>query len=182
MPKKTEPLSSDDQRDLARWHRNVGQTTPEDVEKNKKLGNIHALKHGLFANRILAPEEKELFDILIEKLYDDFQFNKSSDFLQVELVGVYSVKLMRAQMEGNADASERLDRMIRAHMRELKTTKVSREGEQPLESQTSPAEWASALLDKAAEVTERQQQKPVSRKKPKRSADNTEDEEEEPAE
>jgi len=55
----------------------------------------------------------------VEKLYGDFQFNKSSDFLQVELIGVYSVKLMRAQMAGDTDAAERLDRMIRAHMREL---------------------------------------------------------------
>ena len=48
--------------------------------------------------------------------------NKSSDFLQVELVGVYSVKLVRAQIEGNTDAAEKLDRMIRCHMKDLKTS------------------------------------------------------------
>ena len=175
-------LTEIENKDMARWHQNVAPASKETIEQSKKNGNLNALKHGLFANRILAPEEKVLFDTLIEKLYDDFQFNKSSDFLQVELVGVYSVKLMRAQMEGNADASERLDRMIRAHMRELKTTKISREGEQPLEAQTSPAEWASALLDKAAEVTDRQQKKGSDRKKPKTISDNTESEEEEPAE
>lgn len=175
-------LNKKEQEELGRWHRNVGKVDSNELRSKKMAGNLNAIKHGLFASHILKPEEKVLFDTLIEKLYEGFQFNKSSDFLQVELIGVYSVKLMRAQMEGNADASEKLDRMIRAHMRELKTTKISREGEQPLEAQTSPAEWASALLDKAAEVTERQQQKAPSRKKPKRSADNTEDEEEEPAE
>ena len=45
-----------------------------------------------------------------------------------ELVGVYSVKLVRAQIEGNTDAAEKLDRMIRCHMKDLKTTKIAREG------------------------------------------------------
>ena len=72
-----------------------------------------------------------MFDIIIEQLHQDFQFNKSSDFIQVELVGVYSVKLVRAQMEGNTQAAESLDRMIRCHMKDLKTTKVAREGEEP---------------------------------------------------
>ena len=72
-----------------------------------------------------------MFDVIIERLHHDFQFNKSSDFLQVELVGVYSVKLVRAQMEGNADAAEKLDRMIRCHMKDQKTTKIAREGEEP---------------------------------------------------
>lgn len=55
-----------------------------------------------------------MFDAIIDRLNQDFEFNKSSDFLQVELVGVYSVKLVRAQIEGNTDAAEKLDRMIRA--------------------------------------------------------------------
>ena len=41
-----------------------------------------------------------MFDAIIDRLNQDFEFNKSSDFLQVELVGVYSVKLVRAQIEG----------------------------------------------------------------------------------
>jgi hypothetical protein len=61
----------------------------------------------------------------------DFQFNKSSDFLRVELVGVYFAKLVRAQMEGNVQAAESLDRMIRCHMQDLKTTEIAREGEEP---------------------------------------------------
>jgi len=163
-----------EQKDFIRWQQSAAQIEEKTKEKSKHHGNISALKHGIFASRILTPEEKELFDILVEKLYGDFQFNKSSDFLQVELIGVYSVKLMRAQMAGDTDAAERLDRMIRAHMRELKTTKIAREGEQPQQSQTSPAEWASALLDKAAEVTEKtQSKKTASKKKPETIADNT---------
>lgn len=136
-------------------------------------GNQNRLKHGIFASKCLTPDEKEMFDSLIEQLYYDFQFNKSSDFLQVELVGVYSVKLVRAQMAGDVDAAEKLDRMIRCHMKDLKTTKIAREGEEPKGTQTTPAEWAAALLEKVAEVAEKKSGKPSPRKKAKKSAKNT---------
>lgn len=172
-------INKKEEQEMAAWQNMKDNPAPV---KDSKEGNVNALKHGIFANRILNEEEKELFDTMVEKLHEDFQFNKSSDFLQVELVGVYSVKLMRAQMEGNTDAAERLDRMIRAHMRELKTTKISREGEQPQQSQTSPAEWAAALLDRVAEITEKtKESKPASTKKRKKSADNIETAEDEPS-
>ena len=114
-----------------------------------------------------------MFDVLIERLHQDFQFNKSSDFIQVELVGVYSVKLVRAQMEGNTQAAESLDRMIRCHMKDLKTTKVAREGEEPKGPRTSPSEWAAALIEKVSEVAEKKPAKKTARKKPKKSSDNT---------
>jgi len=106
-----------------------------------------------------------MFDAIIDRLNQDFEFNKSSDFLQVELVGVYSVKLVRAQIEGNTDAAEKLDRMIRCHMKDLKTTKIAREGEEPKGPQTSPAEWAAALLEKVAEAANAPGTKPSGRKK-----------------
>jgi uncharacterized membrane protein len=157
-------------------------------------GNLQTLKHGIFADRCLTPEEKVMFDSIIEKLHEDFQFNKSSDFLQVELVGIYSVKLIRAQIEGNTQAAESLDRMIRCHMKDLKTTKIAREGEEPKGPQTSPAEWASALLEKVSEAAAQKTasvtrstgraeratkgspkgaKQDAERKKPKKSSDNT---------
>lgn len=147
------------------------------TKKPKKTGapegNQYRLKHGIFASKCLTPDEKEMFDALIDKLYLDFQFNKSSDFLQVELVGVYSIKLVRAQMEGNTDAAEKLDRMIRCHMKDLKTTKIAREGEEVKGQQTTPAEWATALLDKVTEVADKTTRKSPAGKKPKKSAKNT---------
>ncbi len=165
-------IAKRDKQDLDRWHRNQGPTNHEEVKSKAgaKEGNLRTLKHGIFADRCLIPEEKVMFDSIIEKLHEDFQFNKSSDFLQVELVGIYSVKLVRAQIEGNTQAAESLDRMIRCHMKDLKTTKIAREGEEPKGSQTSPAEWASALLEKVSEAAA---QKTASVKKPKKSSDNT---------
>jgi len=159
------PLSKPDKAILDRWHRNEGKTEPPKRGAGAPEGNQYRLTHGIFADRCLTPEEKVMFDVIIERLNQDFVFNKSSDFLQVELVGVYSVKLVRAQIEGNTQAAESLDRMIRCHMKDLKTTKIAREGEEPQGPQTSPAEWAAALLEKVAEAAAAPSGKTSSRKK-----------------
>ncbi|MHB1001453.1 MAG: hypothetical protein ACYC27_19615 [Armatimonadota bacterium] len=140
---------------MDRWHRNNASTKHAGAPK----GNLNALKHGIYADRFLSPEEKELFDKIIEQLQDDFIFNKSSDFLQVELVGVYFVKLGRAQETGDHDAAERLDRMIRCHLKDLKTTKITREGTEPKLPETTPAEWATALLEQYAESEKKGKEK-----------------------
>jgi hypothetical protein len=141
-------IGSEDRARADRWERNGnvrrGPGAPE--------GNLNALKHGIYADRFLTPEEKPLFDAIIEQLQDDFVFNKSSDFLQVELIAVYFLKLGRAQESGDWEAAERLDRMIRCHMKDLKTTKITREGTEPQSPETTPAEWATALLEKLAEA------------------------------
>jgi hypothetical protein len=137
-------LTKPDKEALDRWHRNQGKTEPPKRGAGAPEGNKNRLKQGIFADRCLTSEEKQMFDLIIERLHQDFQFNKSSDFIQVELVGIYSVKLVRAQMEGNAQAAESLDRMIRCHMKDLKTTKVAREGEEPKGPRTSPSEIRAA--------------------------------------
>ena len=121
-----------------------GPGAPED--------NTNALRHGIYADRFLSDEERPLFDAIIAQLHEDFVFNKSSDFMQVELVAVYFLKLGRAQEAGDWDAAEKLDRMIRCHLKDLKATKIAREGEEPKGPETTPAEWATALLEKLAGV------------------------------
>jgi len=92
-------------------------------------------------------------------------FNKSSDFMQVELVAVYFLKLGRAQEAGDWDAAERLDRMIRCHLKDLKATKIAREGEAGSGPETTPAEWATALLEKLAESQKKPAGKSAKKKK-----------------
>jgi len=61
--------------------------------------------------------------------------------------------------------------MIRCHLKDLKATKIAREGEEPKGPETTPAEWASALLERWTES-----QKPKRRRKPKNAettSDNT---------
>jgi hypothetical protein len=136
-----------DAEELDQWRRNSGARRPGAPD-----GNTNALKHGVYANRFLTSEEQPIFDAIIEHLHEDFVFNKSSDFMQVELVAVYFLKLGRAQEAGDWEAAERLDRMIRCHLKDLKATKIAREGEEPKGAETTPAEWATALLEKLAEA------------------------------
>ena len=61
--------------------------------------------------------------------------------------------------------------MIRCHLKDLKATKIAREGEEPKGPETTPAEWASSLLTRYAES-----QKPKRPRKPKNAkttSDNT---------
>ncbi|MHB9037065.1 MAG: hypothetical protein ACYC64_10375 [Armatimonadota bacterium] len=115
-------------------------------------GNTNALKHGVYADRFLAPEERPVFDAIIAGLREDFTFNNSSDSLQLELLATCYLRFARALDAGDAEAVERFDRMIRAHLKDLKATKIAREGDEPRACETTPAEWATALLEKLAEA------------------------------
>lgn len=149
-PDTDREICKSDAQELDKWVRNEkvrerGRGAPE--------GNLRGMEHGIYASRFLAEDEKKIFDSIIAQLYKDFVFNKSSDFMQVELVAVYFLKLGRALDAGDSEAAERLDRMIRSHLKDLKATKIAREGEAtPKGPETSPADWATALLEKMAGV------------------------------
>ena len=134
---------------LERWDR---LTSEQKRGPGAPKGNQNARKLGLYVSSFLTEDEAPLFDAILERLHADFVFNKSSDLMQAELVAVYFLRLARAQTVGDFDAAQKLDQMIRAHLRDLKTTKLAREGDQPKGPDTSPAEWATKLLEKAKRV------------------------------
>jgi hypothetical protein len=141
-------IGAEDAKRLERWHRNAEVQSGPGAPEN----NTNALRHGIYADRFLSEDEQPLFAAIIAQLHEDFVFNKSSDFMQVELVAVYFLKLGRAQLAGDWDAAEKLDRMIRCHLKDLKATKIAREGEEARGPETTPAEWATALLEKMREA------------------------------
>jgi len=147
---KATQIGERDTEEMDQWHRNSGAAR----KRGGQPGNTNNLKHGVYANRFLSEEEKPIFNKLIEELHQDFVFNKSSDFMQVELVAVYFLKLGRAQEAGDWEAAERIDRMLRCHLKDLKTTKISREGDEPRGPGTTPAEWATALIEKLRRAEE----------------------------
>ncbi len=144
-------LNEKDKQHLDRWHRAEGTAKPP-KRTSAPENNLNPMTHGIWANQCLNDEERELFREILQRLWNDFEFNKSSNFLQVELVAVYSVKIVMAQINGDMDASEKLDRMIRCLLKDLKATKIAREGEAGSGPETTPAEWATALLEKLAEA------------------------------
>jgi len=161
-------MSKEKQTALERWHQREGKAEPK-RRTGAPDGNTNRMTHGIFANRCLDEEERVLFREVIDRLYSDFEFNRSSDFLQIEFIGINTVKYMRAMAEGNLEAAQKLDQMIRANMKDVKATKISREGDQPQAPQTTPADWASDLLKKSDEESEdvkpRKKAMPKKRKK-----------------
>jgi len=149
---------------MDRWHRNSG------AKRGAPEGNTNRMTHGIYADRFLSEEEKIVYDGIIAQLYQDFEFNKSSDFIQVEMVAVCILKLGRAVEAGDVDAVEKYDRMIRAHLKDLKATKIVREADVPQHFETTPAEWATALLEKVAE-SKKQGTKKVARKRKRENQD-----------
>jgi len=162
------PYGDYEQRDVEQFRR---LTSEQHRQMGPPEGNTNGLRHGVFANRFLNDEERQMFDALIIKLRHDFKFNESSDFIQVELVAIYFLKLGRAQEAGDWDAAQKIDQMLRGHLKDLKATKIAREGEEPKGPETTPAEWASSLLNRWAES-----QKPKRRSRSKnaeKTSDNT---------
>ncbi|HPD18019.1 MAG TPA: HGGxSTG domain-containing protein [Planctomycetota bacterium] len=133
-----------------------GASTGPKTKEGKARSSLNNLQHGIFARRILDAEEQERFDAVVERVQKDFALNRSSDVIAVEAMGLAFVRYGRAMKEGNADAAEKLDRIVRAHLKDLKATKVAREGGAPT-LKTTPAEWATQLLEdvKAADKAAR---------------------------
>lgn len=145
------PVAGYERRDVEQF-RKLSAACPARTGRGAPNGNINRLKHGAYANRFLSDEEQDIFHELVGKLRDDFAFNASSDFIQVELVGIYFLKLGRALAEDDIEAAHKLDQMLRGHLKDLKATKRSRNASDTSESATTPAEWATALLERFAEA------------------------------
>jgi hypothetical protein len=145
---------------LDRWNR----LAVAPAGKGAPRGNQNGRKSGLYVNAFLSDDEIPLFESILERLSGDFVFNNSSDLMQVQLVGVYFLRLARAQAAGDSEAAERFDRMIRAHLKDLKTTKLSREGDQPKGLETTPADWATKVLERAQRDRKNGKTVPVAKK------------------
>jgi len=127
-------------------------------QRGAQKGNANAWRHGIYADRFLLKEEKVLFDLLISQFEEDLVLNSSSDFLQVELAVASFIHLGRAIEADDVEAAERIDRMLRCHLKELKATRAAREGDGPMRPEITPAEWATSLLERLAAEKEAERQ------------------------
>ena len=107
-------------------------------------GNQNALKHGAYVRKMLTDEEKEVFDVLLAGIRQDFDLNESTDQAQASMAAFYYAKWHCAVL-GNAEAAVgNYDVLFRKQIECLKATRAQRDtGGGP---QTTPAEWAVALL------------------------------------
>ncbi|HEY3377655.1 MAG TPA: hypothetical protein VGL77_09200 [Armatimonadota bacterium] len=135
-----------EQKGVETWVRHTGRQPGERPDARAIVGR---LDHGIFAFRIFGEDKKKIFSEIIDAFLEEFTLNRSVDFVQLELVGIYSLQLIRAIAQEKWEAAERVDRMLRHHLDDLKVTKRAREGDGASESRTSPLALAMSLLERA---------------------------------
>ncbi len=119
-----------------------------------KPGNLNALKHGAYVKKLLTDEEKVIFEFALESIHSDFELNQSTDLMQASMAAFYFTKWHCAVM-GNADAAiGNFDVLFRKQLEALKATRVQRDTSTG--TNTTPAEWAVALLARVKESKEKE--------------------------
>lgn len=109
-------------------------------------GNLNGMKHGAYVKRLLDDRDREIFNETLEAIRRDFELNDSTDQLQAVMASFYYAKWHRAA-EANADAAiAHFDILMRKQLESLKMMRVQRDT--PSGPQTTPAEWAVALLER----------------------------------
>jgi len=141
------PLPADEAMRFETWQNVTGRIAGEKPLTAVPLKS--KLVHGIFANRIFGAEELALFTVMIEIFREETAFNGSGDLVQLELLCIYCLKITRAVMAEQWDGVERLDRMIRMHMSDLKLTRKMREGDGPADGTPNPLDFAMELVEKA---------------------------------
>ncbi len=111
-------------------------------------GNKFGYKHGAYSAAFVQPEEKEQFLALRIEIARDFQNETGPDTAMLDAAALLFMRHGRAVLAGEQDLANKTMASILAMLDRLKATKVSREGDKPTHSDTTPAEWASALLAK----------------------------------
>lgn len=121
--------------------------------KNKgggKVGNLNGMTHGAYVKRLLDDRDREIFNDMLEAIRRDFDLNESTDQIQASMASFYYTRWFRA-VEGNADAAiANFDILMRKQLESLKMMRVQRDT--PDGPQTTPAEWAVALLERVREA------------------------------
>lgn len=110
------PVAEYERRAVEQFHRlNANRPGPGAPE-----GNTNRLRHGIYANRFFSEEEQAVYENVIGSLRDDYPLSESSDFVQVELAAIYLLKLGRAMEHKDYYAAQKLDSMLRGHLKDLR--------------------------------------------------------------
>jgi len=140
--------------DMARARGEVVPHREPEVPREKKPphrfqpGNKFGYKHGAYSSAFVLPEEREQFDALRKEIARDFKAETGPDTAMLDAAALLFIRHGRAVVAGEQDLANKTMASILAMLDRLKATKVSREGDKPVHKETTPAEWASALLAK----------------------------------
>ena len=114
---------------------------------------LRGLKHGVTCERLMNNAEREIFYTLVDLFDSEYEFNKSADWMSVELANLYFLQVIRAVAAGNTPLVIQYDGLLRGHLREMKASKRGREGDENKRGDSmSPDQWAATLIAKVAEA------------------------------
>ena len=143
---KPPPIKPTQKVEWERWHRSQNDSSSAPYGRQ---GNLNRRSHGIYVNRCLNEEEERVFRDVSARLQNDFAFNQSSDLILTELTAIHYLKMGRALKTDDYKAVEHFNRLILGNLRDLKATRLVRDKERA-ERVGTPAEWAAALLGRAA--------------------------------
>ena len=109
--------------------------------------NLNHLIHGAYAKRMLSEEEQRIRSAFLAQIRTDFALNESSDEVAAQMAAVAFIQFLRAEKASNEGAAAAQARIVRNCLRDLKATKSTRE-RGAIDLKTTPAEWATALVEK----------------------------------
>jgi hypothetical protein len=117
---------------LGRFQRVTGRKPGEINLGEDNLSNspsqMNNMRHGIYASRFLSVDEKYIFETMIERFRQEYEFNSSTDLLQLELVCLYYLQIGRAIVLEEWKTANYLDLMLRRHLSDLMATRKSRGG------------------------------------------------------
>lgn len=127
-------------------HRQPGDAPAKKPPHRFQPGNKFGYKHGAYSAAFVQPEEKEQFLALRLEISREFKNETGPDTAMLDAAALLFMRHGRAVIAGEQDLANKTMASILAMLDRLKATKVSREGDKPSHGETTPAEWASALL------------------------------------
>lgn len=127
-------------------HRQPGDAPAKKPPHRFQPGNKFGYKHGAYSAAFVQPEEKEQFLALRLEISREFKNETGPDTAMLDAAALLFMRHGRAVVAGEQDLANKTMASILAMLDRLKATKVSREGDKPSHGETTPAEWASALL------------------------------------
>jgi len=128
-------------------------------EYKRGIAEGRDIEPGFLAFDILNEAERKAFLGMVDEMCDDYNPSVPSDFHEIELLATCTILFHRAINRGSMKAVSALERMVRLGMRDLKSGKTAGQraaGAGKKQRETTPAEWASALLKRVMEDEKRE--------------------------
>ena len=84
------------------------------------IGNMNAVKHGVYSARLVSDEERELYDSRLSRFRKDFP---NTDDLMLQETALYYMRVRRALDSGSSDGFQKMDSKLRKALKKIRFPK-----------------------------------------------------------